>query len=172
MLGALTLVGMAAVTTVSDLLDGQVSLDIECVDRIYLNGDVPNLQVGGRVVSFMTAHLKRPIRSLAILEKIGAAFHRVSRLLGVVHTSNQMSYDLGRLRLNGLIERLEGTNTYLPTAEGQRVAIFHTKVHNRLLRPLLAADGPPAPPELRHALHTIDRHMHGHINDAWLGNAA
>jgi hypothetical protein len=47
---------MVAVT-VSDLIDGHVSLDIECLDRIYLNGYVPNLQVGGQVVSFMTAHL-------------------------------------------------------------------------------------------------------------------
>ena len=31
---------------------------------------------------------------------------QVSRLLGTAYTSNQMSYDLARLRLNGLIERL------------------------------------------------------------------
>ena len=74
---------------------------------------------------------------------------QVSRLLGAAYTVNQMSYDLGRLRLNGLIERIPDTNTYVLTADGQRVAIFYTKVHNRLLRPLLAANQPPAPPELR-----------------------
>lgn len=97
---------------------------------------------------------------------------QVSRLLGVAYTPNQMSYDLGRLRLNGLIERIEGTNTYLPTPEGQRVAIFYTKVHNRLLRPLTAADKPPAPDDLRAALRTIDRHVHGYIDNARLGTAA
>jgi hypothetical protein len=97
---------------------------------------------------------------------------QVSRLLGVVYTPSQMSYDLGRLRLNGLIERIEGTNTYLPTPDGQRAAVFYTKVHDRLLRPLLAADVPPAPAELRAALRTIDRHVHGYIDDARLGNAA
>ena len=66
---------MAAVT-VNDLLDGHVSLDVECLDRIYLNGYVPNLQVGGQVVSFMTAHLGMPVPSPAILEKIGTAFRR------------------------------------------------------------------------------------------------
>ncbi len=76
MSGALTLVVMAAVTTVNDLLDGHVWLDIECLDRIYLNGYVPNLQVGGQVVSFMTAHLGLPIPSPAIMEKIGTAFRR------------------------------------------------------------------------------------------------
>jgi hypothetical protein len=97
---------------------------------------------------------------------------QVSRLLGVIYTPNQMSYDLGRLRLNRLIERVEGTNTYLPTTEGQRVAIFYTKVHNRLLRPLLAANAPPAHDELRQALRTIDRHVHSYIDETRLGNAA
>jgi hypothetical protein len=97
---------------------------------------------------------------------------QVSRLLGAAYTVNQMSYDLGRLRLNGLIERVPDTNTYVLTSDGQRVAIFYTKVHNRLLRPLLAADKPPAPPELRDALRTIDQHVRGYIDHARLKNAA
>ena len=67
---------MTAALTVNDVLDGQVGLDVECLDRIYLNGYVPNLQVGGQVVSFMTAHLGYPIPSPAIMEKIGTAFGR------------------------------------------------------------------------------------------------
>jgi hypothetical protein len=97
---------------------------------------------------------------------------QVSRLLGVSYTVNQMSYDLTRLRLNGLIERCPHTNTYQLTADGQRVAIFYTKVHDRLLRPLIAANSPPAPDQLRHALATIDRHVHGYADNARLGNAA
>jgi len=97
---------------------------------------------------------------------------QVNRLLGAAYTANQMSYDLGRLRLNGLIERIGGTSTYLPTPDGQRVALFYSKIHNRLLRPLLAASTPPAPAELRHALATIDRHVRGYIDHARLGNVA
>ena len=67
---------MAAVVTVNDVLDGHVGLDVECLDRIYLNGYVPNLQVGGQVASFMTAHLGYPIPSPAIMEKIGTAFRK------------------------------------------------------------------------------------------------
>jgi hypothetical protein len=67
---------MAAVATVSDLLGGHVSLDVECLDWVYLNGYVPNLQVGGQVVSFMTEHLGCPVPSPAIMEKIGTAFRR------------------------------------------------------------------------------------------------
>ena len=71
---------MAATVTVNDVLDGHIGLDIECLDRIYLNGYVPNLQVGGQVVSFLTAHLGNPIPSPAILEKIGTAFRRAVAL--------------------------------------------------------------------------------------------
>ena len=68
-------------------------------------------------------------------------------------------YDLARLRLNGLIDRVPGKNRYRLTSDGLRFAIFYTKLHDRLLRPLLAADQPPAPPPLRKALHTIDIHV-------------
>src|SRR5262245_51608924 len=67
---------MAATVTINDVLDGHVVLDVECLDRIYLNGYVPNLQMGGQVVSFLTQHLGNPIPSPAILEKIGTAFRR------------------------------------------------------------------------------------------------
>ena len=97
---------------------------------------------------------------------------QVNALRGSTYTADQMGYDLQRLRLNGLIERIHATNTYLLTPDGQRVAIFYTKLHDRLLRPLLAADAPPAPPELRQALCTIDRHVHHYIADAHLGTAA
>lgn len=100
---------------------------------------------------------------------------QVSHLLGVPinrYTINQASYDLARLRLNGLIERRPGTNTYDLTPDGQRVAIFYTKVHDRLLRPLIAADQPPAPTALRTALRTIDQHVHAYADNAHLGTAA
>ncbi len=50
--------------------------------------------------------------------------------------------------------------------EGQRVAIFYTKLHNRLLRPLLAAHDPPAPLALRQALRVIDHHIDDYITEA------
>ena len=48
----------------------------------------------------------------------------------------------------------------------QRFAVFYTKVHNRLLRPLLAADQPPAPLALRQALRTIERHVDDYLDHA------
>jgi hypothetical protein len=40
---------MATVVNINEVLDGHVTLEVECVDRLYLNAYVPNLQVGGQV---------------------------------------------------------------------------------------------------------------------------
>jgi hypothetical protein len=93
-------------------------------------------------------------------------------LLHAPHTPGQMTYDLRRLRLAGLIRRIETTNRYLLTPDGIKVAVFYTKLHNRLLRPLLAADQPQAPPELRAALRAIDQHIDDYITRARLSPAA
>jgi hypothetical protein len=55
----------------AELLDGHSVLDIECLDRIYLNAYVPVLQSSGQVVAFMTQHLGKPIPSPALMEHIG-----------------------------------------------------------------------------------------------------
>jgi len=93
-------------------------------------------------------------------------------LLHAPYTPGQMTYDLRRLRLAGLIRRIEHTNHYVLTPDGIRVTVFYTKLHNRLLRPLLAADQPQAPAELRHALRAIDQHIEDYITRARLGHAA
>jgi hypothetical protein len=95
-----------------------------------------------------------------------------ARLLGTPYSASQMTYDLRRLRLNGLIRRIAHTHTYVLTPDGQRLAIFYTKLYNRLLRPLAAADQPQAPPELRQALAVIDHHVDGYIARARLKPAA
>jgi len=93
-------------------------------------------------------------------------------LLDAGYTTVQASYDLTRLRRNDIIRRRPHTNTYDLTADGLRFAIFYTKVHNRVLRPLFAADQPQAPPPLRDALHTIDRHVADQLTHARLPAAA
>ncbi len=97
---------------------------------------------------------------------------RVRSLLGAPYTSAQMTYDLRRLRLKGLVRRLPHSNTYVLTSDGVRMAIFYTKVHNRLLGPLLAADEPPASIELRRALKVVDASVSSYIDHARLKLAA
>ena len=87
---------------------------------------------------------------------------------GANYSMNQANDDLARLRLNALITRVPGRNRYRLTGDGLRFAIFYAKLHDRLLRTLLAADQLPAPPPLRKASHTIDIHITDHIDQARL----
>jgi hypothetical protein len=50
----------------------------------------------------------------------------------------RMSYDLRRLRLHGLIERIPKTQRYRLTAFGLKTALFYSRVYQRLLRPGLS----------------------------------
>src|SRR5262245_26237732 len=67
---------MTRIVTAGELLVGHSALDIECLDRIYLNAYVPVLQSSGQVVAFMTQHLGKPIPSPALMEQIGTRFRR------------------------------------------------------------------------------------------------
>lgn len=72
----------------------------------------------------------------------------------------QMSYDLRRLRLHGLIERIPGSHRYHVTETGFRTALFLTRAHARLIRPGLAAaldKAPPASTALASALERVDQ---------------
>ena len=80
-------------------------------------------------------------------------------LLGAPYGMTQASYDLTRLRRNGLITRRPHANTYDLTTDGLAFAIFYTKVHDRVLAPLFAAGQPQSPPQLRTALNVIEHHI-------------
>ena len=72
----------------------------------------------------------------------------LAQALGVpvdAYSPGRMTYDLRRLRLHGLIERIPHTHGYRVTDLGIRVALFFTKVHSRILRPGLSQlfDGCP-----------------------------
>ena len=53
-------------------------------------------------------------------------------------TPGRITYDLRRLRLHGLIERIPKSYRYRITANGLRTAIFYTRLYNRALRAGLA----------------------------------
>jgi len=73
----------------------------------------------------------------------------VAQLLGVdpaTYPIGRMTYDLRRLRLHGIIERIPHTYRYQLTPDGLRIALFFSRTYARLLRPKLAEIMPEAPP--------------------------
>ena len=83
----------------------------------------------------------------------------IEALLGRPYTTAQMTYDLRRLRLKGLIHRIPQTHRYTATSYGLKVAFFYAKLYIRILRPNWAALLPEddrLPRSLRAALDQLD----------------
>ena len=81
-------------------------------------------------------------------------------------TAGRMTYDLRRLRLHGLIQRIPNSHRYRVTAQGFRSALFLTRSYSRLLRPGLSTLGTTKPPTsipLRKAFEQLDNA----INQLW-----
>ena len=77
-------------------------------------------------------------------------------------TPGRMSYELRRLRLHGLIERIEGSHRYRLTTEGLRTAHFYSRVYSRILRPglsILHDDRSPAADSLRRAMANLENQI-------------
>jgi hypothetical protein len=107
---------------------------------------------------FRCAHLRAHLAALT-----GGAPQSISQ--------GAMSYQLRRLRLHGLIERLPKSLRYRVTDLGLRTALFFTRAYNRLLRPSLAAalgnlgsiDTP-----LQRAFDAVDQQINQRIEQAYL----
>jgi len=73
----------------------------------------------------------------------------LAQLLGLDpanYPQGRKTYDLRRLRLHGIIERIPRSHRYQLTPGGLRIALFFSRVHDRLLRPTLATIMPQASP--------------------------
>ena len=84
------------------------------------------------------------------------------------YNAGKMTYDLRRLRLRGLIERIPHTQRYRLTAEGLCIALAYHRTQARVLGPVLSAtlDG-ESTTRLHEAVATYDREV-GHL---WEGHA-
>jgi hypothetical protein len=90
----------------------------------------------------------------------------MAQLLGVpaeTITPGKMTYDLRRLRMHGLIERVPGTFRYQVTGTGMTQALFLTRLHDKFLRTGLAALA--APPGKDRSLTAASRAYTAAIDD-------
>ena len=71
-----------------------------------------------------------------------------------------MSYDLRRLRVHGLIERIPRSRRYRVTDAGIRTALCYQRTYARVLRPALSAvfdDDPPRDSRLKRTVEAFDQ---------------
>ena len=79
---------------------------------------------------------------------------------------NRTTYDLRRLRLRGLIERIPHTRRYRVTEDGVRTALCYHRTHARVMTPTMSISFDPATPstaQLRRVLDAFDNE----INRLW-----
>jgi hypothetical protein len=90
---------------------------------------------------------------------------RVVDLLGVTadqYTASQMTYDLRRLRLKGLIFRPPKTNRYFLTPHGWKIARLFSRLEARVFRPAVAvftSNDAVLPFPLRASLNRVDAQL-------------
>ena len=65
--------------TVADVLSDHVAFEVECIDRMYLNVYVPQLQYATGLVSYIHRRLGMPVASTAALAPVSEAFTRSVR---------------------------------------------------------------------------------------------
>src|SRR3989304_2707789 len=84
-----------AMLTVKDILTGKITLDSECIDRVYLNGYVPHLQMPGGLIRFIREQMGYPIPSPMLLPPVTQAFRKA----GGQHAKDEDKDDLARAHL-------------------------------------------------------------------------
>lgn len=78
-----TISGMASIP---ELLNGHVTLEVECVDRMYLNGYIGKLATGPGLVMFMKEELGKPVSSPAKLGQMSEKFREAVKELAECDT--------------------------------------------------------------------------------------
>jgi hypothetical protein len=141
----------------------QCVLTQEALDRLQC----PTLEAGQRTAAlrFGDPRVMAVCQALTGFTHLPRGFRnrdlrpQVEALLGRAYSAAQMTYDLRRLRLKGLIHRIPKTHRYTATTYGLKVAFFYAKLYLRILRPewtALLPTNDQLPRPLRAALDALD----------------
>ena len=105
---------------------------------------------------FSNRNLREQFASL-----LGLTMHELGR--------GQITYQLRRLRLHGIIERIPQSHRYRITDFGLRTALFFTRTYTRILRPVLAQALPEIPcVNSSSCFNKLQQEIHSCVNAAKL----
>jgi len=83
------------------------------------------------------------------------------------YSTGAMTYDLRRLRLHGLIERVPGRHRYRITPTGAQVAMFYARLYTRALRPASSLQ-PSGSTGAQHAFDRLDAALAAFLHEVKL----
>ena len=67
--------------SIPELLSEHVTLEVECLDRLYLNGYIGRLATSGGLVTFMREQLDKPIPSPVVLGQVTEKFREAVKAM-------------------------------------------------------------------------------------------
>jgi hypothetical protein len=154
--------------------DGTISEDV--LDQV-----VKPIQVDGQRASALRFDDRRVQALFSVLVMFCWQPHGLRRrdlqepmahLLGIdpaEMTGGRLSYDLRRLRLHGILRRIEGSHRYRLTEDGLRIVLFFSRVQNRLIRPSLSRIMPQSRHDnsrIQKVFRSLDREIERSLKDA------
>jgi hypothetical protein len=154
-------------------LPDSATLTAVVLPSLHAGQRAPGLRFGDpRVTALLAAlclfdHLWHGLTNASLRAQMAQLFDRA-------YSSAKATYDLRRLRLKGLIERLPGSHRYQVTAYGRRIATFLTRLTSRIVVPALSqldqASRPPrhAPTPLAAAWRAYDTQLRALLQRAGL----
>lgn len=180
-LPALRAIGFAANRRMLEV--ERISQDCHLAESVFEQITQPQRVAGQRVsaLSFGNQRVMALLQAVCLFMRLPQGLRAAhlrpqgAGLLGLTsqeYSAGRMTYDLRRLRVHGLIERIPQSQRYEVTSLGQRVALCFTKVDARVLRPGLSQllGGCPNAPlrPLKKAITALDKAFNELISEAKL----
>src|SRR5438552_4008761 len=98
---------MSITQNVAEILKNHVTLQLECIDRMYLNAYVPALQCEGGVVGFFRRHRGQPFASSALMDPMTKSFVAATERFAKDHGVPLIPFEKGQRKDNVMAERLQ-----------------------------------------------------------------
>jgi hypothetical protein len=119
----------------ADVLSGHVTFEVECIDRMYLNVYIPQLQYATGLVSYIHRHLGKPVASTAALAPVTEAFTRAVRAFAAERQIPWVDFARGQRKDNvaqKFLAGFTGTEGVLFIGRAQeKVPLFRTRKRRR-----------------------------------------
>lgn len=115
----------------AEVLRDHVTLEVECIDRMYLNVYQPQLQFAGGIVGFFRGHRGHPIASSALMDPMTKAFVADIRRFADDHGLDIVSFERGQrkddlaAKVRAGFETTEGV--YLIGRAQEKARVFRTE---------------------------------------------
>ena len=122
---------MTVARSVADVLSEHVVFEVSCVDRMYCNVYVPQLQYGAGLVGYVQRRLGLPIASTAPLARITDAFDKAVRRFAREHGLPWVDFAKGQRKddvMHEHLARFTGTEGVLFVGRAQeKTKLFRTE---------------------------------------------